>query len=1363
VAEGVTAMLQTASDPLLEWLYHVGPVGLVIGPNIIRAENLTAPPQTAVDNKAVEQLLADPDGADAPALPDPWAFFESVLGWEARYVAGAPGGPQLSDALAARVAEHDVVLAPDWAVRELGEAGGYQLLVQLRTDVDAEKAGPADGWTASARLQFERLLRETQVPIGVLVDKAHVILVYAPRGETSGWLRFPLRSLATVAGRAMLGGLKLMLGHARLFTAPTHLRLPALLARSREAQNEVSIELAGQVLGALHELLRAFHRADPERIERLATKEPEHLYEGLLSTLLRLVFLLYAEDRELLPTRREGDGGAIYDESYSVRRLYQKLTEDRALNPDTMDERVGGWGRLLALFRLVHGGHASGWIAARKGKLFDPQAFPFLEGRDPGSGLEDAQVLAVRDGAVLRILEGLMTIEARSVTGERVRERLSYRSLDVEQIGSVYETVMGFKVLRAPGPMLCVKGEKRLPVFVDIAALAAKAGKERRKLLKAQGIAPSKPRLKAIADARGEAALTEALAAIVDERGSPKGHVAAAGAPVLQPTDERRRSGSHYTPRSLTEPIVRHALEPAFARLGPEAKPDEVLELKVCDPACGSGAFLVEACRQIGARLQEAWGRHAKLKPTIPADEDEELHARRLVAQRCLYGVDKNPLATDLAKLSLWLATLAREHEFTFLDHALKSGDSLVGLTLDQIKATHWNSSQPPTLVGKLVSDHLRDAEKGRNEIRERAEFEDETSLRGRLRAVDAKTDVARLIGDAVVATFFAEDNARARSARLEGLLRKDIVDHLGRPTWVQAVEPYRATLRQGDRPVTPFHWEIEFPEVFSRNNPGFDAIVGNPPFAGKNTTIAANRKGYLDWLKTIHEGAHGNADLVAHFFRRAFGLIRKDGRFGLIATNTIGQGDTRATGLHAIIGQGGAVARAVRRLKWPGEAAVVVSVVHVAKGEIASPVLNGRQVRRVSAYLVDGDRDGSPDTLTANAKKAFIGQYISGAGFTFDDVAAAKGESESIETMRVLLATDPNNAKRIAPYIGGEEVNTSPTHAHRRYAIRFDDLPLRRRRFSPPLLWATAPAQLRAEMLRDGQVPEDYPDPVAADWPALLHIVDRLVRPARQALPPTNTWNRTVARRWWLWGAYRRDLTVAIRDLDRYLFVPNVAPHLLVTFISSQVIAGAPHNVIAYATFAPFAVLQSRVHELWARFFSSTLEDRLRYAPSDCFATFPFPPGFEHAPALEAAGRAYHDFRAELMVRRNQGLTKTYNRFHKPTDTAADIRELRRLHAAMDSAVLEAYGWDDLAERAEAVHLTPETEGEHAYQNRLFWPSDLRDEVLARLLKLNAARHADEQLRGLAPVADADDTDGEETEPEEEEGELDEDEEEEA
>jgi hypothetical protein len=145
-------------------------------------------------------------------------------------------------------------------------------------------------------------------------------------------------------------------------------------------------------------------------------------------------------------------------------------------------------------------------------------------------------------------------------------------------------------------------------------------------------------------------------------------------------------------------------------------------------------------------------------------------------------------------------------------------------------------------------------------------------------------------------------------------------------------------------------------------------------------------------------------------------------------------------------------------------------------------------------------------------------------------------------------------------------------------------------------------------------------------------------------------------------------------------------------------------------------------------------MKDDLRYTPSDCFETFPFPPGFETDPALEAAGRAYHDHRAQLMVARNEGMTKTYNRFHDPGETAADIVTLRDLHVAMDRAILEAYGWGDLAERAAPIFLDESNEDDHTYQGRLFWPSDFRDEVLSRLLALNAERHAEEVRLGIAP-----------------------------
>jgi hypothetical protein len=1010
----MSVMFDTAADPQLEWLYHVGPVGLVIGPNVIREDDLTPPRQTAVETEAVDALLNKIDGKinlDGPALTDPWAFFERILGWEAQYVGGAPGGPELPHDFATKVAEHDLVLAPDWVVRDLngGSASpasngdvrppfSYQLLVKLHLSVEADARGVlGGGWQASAHQRFERLLRDTGIAIGVLVDRSHLRLVYAPKGETSGWLSFPLRSLGTVAGRAMLAGLKLMLGHARLFTAPEKLSLPSLLARSREAQNKVSVELAEQVLGALHELLRAFHAADPQRIAALAKSDPHHLYEGLLTTLMRLVFLLYAEDRELMPTQRTGAAVEVYEQGYSVRGLYARLVEDRALHPDTMDERVGGWGRLLALFRLVHGGHGA-WITARGGKLFDPDAFPFLEGRDDvgtpplqegGVSPPSApQVLPIKDGAILRILEGLMTIEAKAVTGEKVRERLSYRSLDVEQIGSVYEIMMGFKVELAAGPTIALKGEKNLPVFVDIIALGKKTGVDRQKLLKEVGVAPTGRRLDAIRRAGDAKDLTEALAAICDPRGSPGGHVTLAGSPLLQPTDERRRTGSHYTPRSLTEPIVRHALEPAFNRLGPDATPDQILDLKVCDPAMGSGAFLVEACRALAARLVIAWERWPEARPAIPVDEDEDLHARCLVAQRCLYGVDKNPLATDLAKLSLWLATLARDHEFTFLDHALKCGDSLVGLDAKQIAAMHWDASKPGLpLFRKFVADRVIGATKARAEIQSAPDDAQRAVLEQKHRNAEKTIEHVRVLGDAVISAFFAEAKPKAREKRRATV--ESWLTAQAEPKWDE-LRAAAASLRIGEHQVRPFHWAIEFPEVFAQENSGFDAIVGNPPFLGGLRVSNQLGMSYFGYLTFCFPATGHTADLIAYFLRRTFDLLKRQGAFGLLATNTVAQGDTRETGLEQVIEQGGVIYRAVRRLRWPGEAAVIVSAIHVVREQTENIALryeiDGCGVERITSFLLGGGPNRKPLVLAANRGKFSQGTNIRSPGFLFGD-----------------------------------------------------------------------------------------------------------------------------------------------------------------------------------------------------------------------------------------------------------------------------------------------------------------------------------------------------------------------------------------
>jgi hypothetical protein len=356
------------------------------------------------------------------------------------------------------------------------------------------------------------------VPIGLLVGDDLIRLVYKPAQETAGWLDFPIRALATVAGRPMLGGLKLMLDRARLFTDAQNKRLPAVLAQSREAQANVSTALAEQVLGALHDLLRGLDAAEPDLVRALAEERPGHLYEGLLTVLMRCVFVLYAEDRDLLPSLTDQRARTLYEQSYSLRGLYAKLVEDAALNPDTMEDRRGGWGRLLALFRMIHGGHPTGFLKSRGGKLFNPDAYLFLEGR--ADQADAPRVPHVSDACVLRVLEGLMTLETKG----RGRERLSYRTLDVEQIGSVYDTVMGFTVAPATAAALGIKAGKnnRTPVYVDCDELLSAKPGDRAKVLKeaGRGALPAKVE-KALKDATSRADIAAALDQIVDERASP--------------------------------------------------------------------------------------------------------------------------------------------------------------------------------------------------------------------------------------------------------------------------------------------------------------------------------------------------------------------------------------------------------------------------------------------------------------------------------------------------------------------------------------------------------------------------------------------------------------------------------------------------------------------------------------------------------------------------------------------------------------------------------------------------------------------------------------------------------------------------
>lgn len=1287
------------------WLGYLQPDGLVVSPTalvdaqVFLDQNIL-PIQQKFLPLVVEKKIND---AEELALDDTIPFIQKFLEWPEKQLYGIDYSRPIPEELKIPLSEFGDSLKPSYALEKYKpkvDESRWLLLgqfLQPGEDLDKNPRASDNQWSASSTKRFERLLRETKVPIGIISNQTHIRLVYAPRGENSGNITFPVSAMAEVSGRPILGALYMLLHKNRLFVGPSEARLPALLEKSREYQSRVSEALSKQVLDSLYELVRGFQTADEktkgELLREVLEKNPNDVYQGLLTTLLRLVFLLYTEDRGLMPNT------TVYNEYYSIHKLFEKLRSDDEKYPDTMDQRYGAWAQLLALFRAVFGGckHNLLKMPARKGFLFDYERFLFLEGRSTNA----QHIPLVSDGIVFKVLKNLLLLDG---------ERLSYRTLDVEQIGSVYETMVGFQLEIASGPTISLKPAKSkgAPTAINIDELLASSDRikwirEKTDQKLTGEVADSVKRANSIDD------ILAALERKISRNATPG--LVFTGYMILQPSDERRKSGSHYTPRKLTEPIVRKTLEPILQRLGEKPTPQQILDLKVCDIAVGSGAFLVEASRQLGSELVKAWHTH-KEQPYIPLDEDEELHARRLVAQRCLYGVDRNPMAVDLTKLSLWLATLAKDHPFTFLDHSIRCGDSLVGLTRKQLADFHWKEESARVLGQDDIEERINRAAQFRKEILESDDLIPPETKRQKLDNADESLKFTRLAGDCIVAAFFNGENDKQRNANRNNYLHQ-FQEFF--KTYNADINPSKIveTLHGGMYPIKPFHWEIEFPEVFVRENGGFDIIIGNPPFAGRTTLYESNRKGYIEWLNMVHVESHGNSDLVAHFYRRAFNIIRNQGSFGLIATNTIGQGDTRATGLRWICTNGGTIYSAKKRHKWPGTAAVTVSLIFILKGKLDPPYeLDGRLVNVINAFLFHAGSSENPKKLKINMGKCYQGCVVVGSGFIFDD-RDTKGGPSSIADMDNIITQNPINQERIYPYISGEEINEHPKQNPHKFIINLSDL-------------------------NEDAARQKYPD--------LIEIVERKVKPDRikKAENGSKAKQKRVEK-WWQFGSTAKDLYDSIKEIDKVIVCSAISKHFCFAILPSNYVYSHNSIVFTFKNFTNFCLLQSRIHEIYSHLLSSTLEDRLGYRPTDCFETFPFP-SFEANEELERVGKEYYEYRAQLMIANNEGLTKTYNRFHDPEESSEGIIRLRELHAAMDRAVLDAYGWQDIQPTCEFILDYDEEEDESESTGRTRkkpwryrWPDEIRDEVLARLLALNEERAKEEELAGLLkkPIAE--------------------------
>ncbi|NNJ12769.1 restriction endonuclease [Chloroflexales bacterium ZM16-3] len=1495
--------------------------------------------------------------------PDP-ALHRAWVEWVIRRVLGMPDDcvrvqgigdrVQGNDAdawwqrLAVTVPEHGETLTPDIVMAEPAPTPDSRLLtprilVQIvPPGQDLEKAPARAAWQASPATRMMTLLRGAGVRLGLLTNGEQWMLVDRPADEnlTTGfaswyarlWLDEPLT----------LRAFRSLLGAHRIFGVPDDSTLEALLAASADDRQEVTDQLGYQVRRAVELLVQAIDLADQNAGRAVLTEvREERLYEAALAVMMRLVFLLFAEEQGLLLL-----GDDLYDRNYAVSTLLEslRLDADRS-GEEVLERRHDAWGRLLAIFRAVYYGfdHDKLDMPAYGGSLFDPDRYPFLEGRvdstpEPDSSrkaakaqrkggtteaatdiqtgtagvdagsiqdethlsgfaalretpvlLREPRPLLISNRVVLHLLEALQVLRVKLRDGSPAEaRRISFRALDIEQIGHVYEGLLDHTALRATEPVLGIAGTRDQEPEIPLARLeeiARKAAKPQREgaidnvatfdapsgLFGLSGFAALRENPDLLTflreqTGRSESALKKALAAqpdafrasqlraacgndeslyarvlpfagLVRDDDYARPVVIPAGSVYVTAGAERRATGTHYTPRSLTEPIVQHTLEP-LVYVGPaEGLPKEqwrlrpaaeLLQLTVCDMAMGSGAFLVQACRYLSERLLEAFDAEiepdsarkaakpqsengidnvaAKEAPSgLPGlsgfaalreparlpdlgvlaplreitDPTERLvFARRLIADRCLYGVDKNPLAVEMAKLSLWLITLARGRPFSFLDHALRAGDSLLGIG-DVEQLMNW--SLKPDGSRKAAKPQSRDSNRSDLSVlaplretsvqyslirpqveralavalRERRkiaatpvrEARDAALKAGWLSTADAALALVRLGADLLIAAELHPDKGVRESLRRDWLARYSLLLSAAEDTRADrftaggqtdaASQAAFAELRaEADRYLDgrrPFHWPLEFPEVFvepdngsrkaaepqSRDSnssdlgvlaplrevlPGFAAIVGNPPFQGGQRITGALGTAYRDYLvEYLADGRRGSADLCAYFFLRIGGALRPAGMAGLLATNTIAQGDTREVGLDHLAQAGFAIPRAVPSRPWPGTAGVEVAHIWLRYGSWRGEhTLDEKPAAGITPFLTaPGAASGNPFQLNKNAGKSFQGSNVLGLGFTI-----SPNEAEA------LIAKDPRNREAIFPYLNGEDLNSRPDQSPSRWVINFHDWPLEKA--------------------------ESYLD--------LMAIVREKVKPERDK-------NNDKRRReiWWQFTRPAPELYATIAGMERVLAVTLVSRTVAFALLPTRQVYAHRLAIFPFDSFAVLALLQSNFHHPWAWQYSSTMKSDLNYAPANCFETFPFPACLQAEPStqshqdakapsdqkdsaplplsafalkLDTIGEQYHAHRQQIMRERNEGLTKTYNRFHAPGETAADIAELRRLHVEMDAAVAAAYGWQDL----DLGHGFHETK-----QGLRYTISEAaRRAVLDRLLALNHARHAEEVAAGL-------------------------------
>lgn len=1282
--------------------------------------------------------------ADLPALHRAWIelVLSRILEWDTDVL---KSGDKIPASLCAARPELSIVLRPDHAAVSANDGKPLCLVMIYAPDQDLGAPIKGGGWAASASERMVELCRGAGVRLGLVTNGEAWMFVDAPVGGVTSfatwygrlWLHEPVTLQAFVD-----------LLNVRRFHAEESARLPSLLDRSLEHQEEVTDALGEQVRRAIEVLIQTLDRADLDRKrELLQGLAPRDVYEAALTVMMRIVFLLSAEERGLLLM-----GDVRYEAGYAVSTLRRQL---RAESDEILERRFDAWARLLATFRVVYAGvdHDDMRLPALGGSLFDPDRYPFLEGRAAGTQWTNtpASPLPIDNRTVLLILDAVQLFQGRT---------LSYRALDVEQIGHVYEGLLERTVTRAQAVTLDLAATKsaRNP-WVTLPELEAAQGHDRvavEALLK-ERTGSSAGRVKNDLDRPVDASASEKLLTACQgdislrDRLQPFYHLMRLdrwGYPLVYPEDaymvasgsDRRETGAHYTPKSLTEVIVKETLDPLVyigpADGAPKEKwrlktPSQLLDLKICDPAMGSGAFLVQVCRYMAERVVEAWEHAEGEGKAITAaglvidtlggaeplrrDLDERLVvASRMVAERCLYGVDMNPLAVELAKLSIWLVTLAKGRPFGFLDHNLRCGDSLLGITsIDQLRFLEIKPASSSTLklfateIDRAVAEALRLRIQMRSEpVLDIRDIQAMARLDGEARSALALVEMA---ADALMGEIVAGEGGSLDVASLSIDVGEALAgngEHVNTLRRI-ASKGLNAELPPGKSKRRPLHWPLAFPEVFSAERGGFDAFVGNPPFVGGQIlsgSMGANYHRYLCDHLTYDDPA--SVDLVVYFFLRTFRLLRAPGYMGMLARRSFAEGKNREAGLVKLKSAGAAIYLANTNMVWPGAASVIVHHVQLTKGSGAmTPILNGRPVRTISTYL-DALEIGTVLPLPGNAKRMFQGIILNGEGFKVPDSTARKWMADSASYSEVVF-----------PFVGGDDVNSFARQEPGTWIINFWDWPEQRAK-DRALAYQWAAERVRPGRLGKGGRVESHWWLLLRPRPEMHHAIGR----GSLFVKHPKGWRAD--------NAIGRVLAVS-RGVTKYPCF---------TFLENKFAFSEKLYVLADHRASTFAMLSSDIHAIWAWQQKTSLGGdlySLSYTQGEIFETFPFPARtLEDGDAdLEGLGEIFFQARQKWMETARGGLTAFYNAFHNKNLADATMNDLRAQQTVINGAVMRLFGWEDvdLNMGFHEVGYLP-----NGSNTRFTVCEPARSELLSRLAALNAERQpkaGEEDVNGAEAV----------------------------